>query len=129
MLKDREAIATVAVKSLAEARSFYEDTLGLKADANNGPSVLSLMSGDSKLLLYESQYAGTNQATAVTWVVNNVDVNVETLKTRGVKFEHYDLPGAVREGDLHVSGDMRVAWFKDPDGNILCIVNDPRRED
>src|SRR5215212_4465414 len=122
MLKDREAIATVAVRKIDNVRPFYEETLGLKANGSEGPSVLSLQSGDSTLLLYESQSAGTNQATAVTWVVNNVDANVETLKSRGVKFEHYDLPETNREGDIHVSGNMRVAWFKDPDGNILCIV-------
>jgi catechol 2,3-dioxygenase-like lactoylglutathione lyase family enzyme len=129
MLSDREAIATVAVKNLANARPFYQDTLGMKAVRADGPSVLSLKSGDSSLLLYESPYAGTNQATAVTWVVNNVDANVETLKSRGVKFEHYSLPETKLEGDVHVSGKMRVAWFKDPDGNVLCIVNDPRRAD
>jgi hypothetical protein len=48
---------------------------------------------------------------------------VRTLKGRGVKFEHYDLPGMTRSGDIHIGGDMQVAWFKDPDGNILNIVN------
>ena len=45
------------------------------------------------------------------------------IRDRGVTFEHYDMPGMTREGDVHVAGDMRVAWFKDPDGNILNIVN------
>jgi hypothetical protein len=76
------------------------------------------------LFVYESQYAGTNQATAVTWVVgNNVDEEVKTLRAKGVAFEHYDLPGTVREGDVHVAGDIRVAWFKDPDGNIHSVVS------
>ena len=38
-------------------------------------------------------------------------------------FEHYDLPGMTRQGDLHVAGDMKVAWFKDPDGNIHSLIN------
>jgi hypothetical protein len=46
---------------------------------------------------------------------------VQELKTKGVTFEHYDMPDMVREGDIHVFGDMKVAWFKDPDGNILNI--------
>jgi hypothetical protein len=45
------------------------------------------------------------------------------LRAKGVKFEHYDLPGAKREGDLHVSATRKVAWFKDPDGNLLNITN------
>jgi hypothetical protein len=55
--------------------------------------------------------------------VDDVEDVVRTLKGKGVKFEHYDLPDTRREGDVHVSGDIRVAWFKDPDGNILSVVN------
>ena len=69
-----------------------------------------------------SRYAGTNEATAATWEVPNVDEMVNELKAKGVTFEHYDLPDTKREGDVHVAGGTRVAWFKDPDGNILSIV-------
>jgi hypothetical protein len=48
---------------------------------------------------------------------------VRALKDKGVEFEHYDMPDTKRVGDVHVSGEMKVAWFKDPDGNILNIVN------
>jgi hypothetical protein len=48
---------------------------------------------------------------------------VRALKAKGVTFEHYDMPDMTRGGDVHVAGDMKVAWFKDPDGNILDIVN------
>jgi hypothetical protein len=48
---------------------------------------------------------------------------VRALKAKGVTFEHYDMPDTKREGDIHVSGDMKAAWFKDPDGNILNIIN------
>ena len=74
--------------------------------------------------MYRSEYAGTNQATALTWVVgDDVEGVVSKLKTKGVAFEHYDMPGMKREGDIHIGGDMKVAWFKDPDGNILNVVN------
>ena len=52
-----------------------------------------------------------------------IETEVEALKARGVTFEHYDLPELTREGDLYVGGDMKVAWFKDPDGNILSLVS------
>ena len=55
--------------------------------------------------------------------MDDVDDEVRKLKGKGVKFEHYDLPDTKREGDVHVSGDIKVAWFKDPDGNILSVVN------
>jgi hypothetical protein len=73
--------------------------------------------------VYRSEYAGTNQATAVTWAVDDIEKEVKTLKTKGVKFEHYDMPGLKLEGDVHVNDHMKVAWFKDPDGNILNIVS------
>ena len=62
-------------------------------------------------------------ATALTWAVDDVEDVVRTLKSKGVRFEHYDLPETRREGDVHVSGDLKVAWFKDPDGNILSVVS------
>jgi hypothetical protein len=52
-----------------------------------------------------------------------LDAIVRALAAKGVAFEHYDFPGTTRQGDVHVSGKTRVAWFKDPDGNILSIVN------
>jgi hypothetical protein len=59
----------------------------------------------------------------VTWSVDDVDAEVKELKKKGVAFEHYEMPGSTLEGDVHVFGDMRVAWFKDPDGNILNLIN------
>jgi catechol 2,3-dioxygenase-like lactoylglutathione lyase family enzyme len=126
MLKDANVMATVAVKDLAAARAFYVDKLGLglDPDAASEPGVLSLRSGDATLLVYESQYAGTNRATAATWSVGDeLEAVVQTLKARGVPFEHYDMPDTTLQGDIHVSGAIKVAWCKDPDGNILSLVN------
>jgi catechol 2,3-dioxygenase-like lactoylglutathione lyase family enzyme len=124
MLGDKDALATIAVKDLAKARKFYEGSLGLKLVPSEEASVLGFKSGNSTILVYQSQFAGTNQATAATWVVGDeLDRIVKTLKAKGVSFEHYDMPGTTRQGDVHVSGKVRVAWLKDPDGNILSIVN------
>ena len=60
----------------------------------------------------------------MTWTVgDDVESIARGLKAKGVTFEHYDMPGMTRKGDVHVAGDMKIAWFKDPDGNILCIVS------
>ena len=75
------------------------------------------------ILLHESAHAGTNEATAATWAVDDVDGTVRDLKQKGVAFEHYDLPDTRLQGDVHVSGSMKAAWFKDPDGNILALVS------
>ena len=124
MLKDVDVIATIAVKDLDAAREFYEDKLGLKRDVEEEPGSLAFRSGRTSLFVYESEYAGTNEATAATWTVDELEPLVASLKKKGIEFEHYDLPNTRREGDVHVSGDTKVAWFKDPDGNILNLASD-----
>ena len=122
MLGRKDAVANIAVKDLETARKFYEGTLGLKkVDADE--ELIVFKSGKTMLNVYRSKYAGTNQATAVTWAVGDVDRAVHDLKAKGVSFEHYEMPDVKLEGDIHVAGDFKVAWFKDPDGNILNIVS------
>jgi len=124
MLGDKEAIATIAVKDIAKAGKFYEHTLGLKPAPTGETGVLGYRSGNASVLVYVSQYAGTNQATAATWVVGDgIERIVQGLRAKGVVFEHYDLPGTTRKGDIHGTGNTRAAWFKDPDGNILALVS------
>jgi catechol 2,3-dioxygenase-like lactoylglutathione lyase family enzyme len=123
VLGDKEAIATIAVKSVAAARKFYEGVLGLRPGETVEPGVVSYRSGGSSVLVYESRHARTNQATSVTWNVGGeMDKVVEGLKGKGVTFEHYDLPGTTRKGDVHHTGRSKAAWFTDPDGNILALV-------
>jgi catechol-2,3-dioxygenase len=124
MLGSKNAAATLAVTDLERARQFYENTLGLEPLQEVPGSVL-YKSGSSALLVYPSEYAGTNQATAATWAVgDDFDAAVEELRTKSVAFEHYDdLPDTTREGDVHMIGEFRGVWFKDPDGNILSLVS------
>ena len=123
MLADTDAVATVAVKDLKAAKKFYGDTLGLKAVPVPEPEVLNYKSGNSTVLVYKSQFAGSNKATSVTWIVDDVEATVKDLKAKGVAFEHYDFPGMTRKGDVHIAGKSKAAWFKDPDGNILAVVS------
>ena len=121
----KDAAATIAVRDPKSARRFYEDTLGLKMLDDSMPEALVFKSGNSKVLVYQSQFAGTNKATAATWGVgSDIEQIVQGLKAKGVAFEHYDMPGLTRQGDVHVGGDMKVAWLKDPDGNILALVSE-----
>ena len=123
MLKDSNATATIAVKDIDAAKRFYESVLGLTPLPATEPGVAPFRTGATSILVYESQFAGTNRATAATWMVeDDLEGVVRALKTKGVTFEHYDFPGMTREGDLHVAGKSRAAWFKDPDGNILALV-------
>jgi catechol 2,3-dioxygenase-like lactoylglutathione lyase family enzyme len=124
MLGDKDAVANIAVKNLETAKKFYEETLGLTQIGAEGQEVIVFRSGNSTIYVYKSQYAGTNQATALTWVVGkDIESVVQELKAKGVTFEHYNMPDVTREDDIHVAGNMKVAWFKDPDGNILNIIN------
>jgi catechol 2,3-dioxygenase-like lactoylglutathione lyase family enzyme len=123
VLANTDAIATIAVKKIEPARKFYEGTLGLKPMPTEEPGVQGYKSGNSSVLVYQSQYAGTNKATAATWAVENLEGVVRDLKAKGVRFEHYDFPGATRQGDVHGTGKTKAAWFKDPDGNILALVS------
>src|SRR5688500_15508320 len=100
MLGDKDAIATIAVKDIKVASKFYEGTLGLTQVDAEGQELIVFRSGNSTINVYRSQYAGTNKATAVTWVVGeNVEDIVRALKAKGVTFEHYDMPDMTREGD------------------------------
>ena len=123
-LATRNALATVAVKDLARARAFYEGTLGLEPVEGDEGGVQGYRAGSSTIIVYESAFAGTNQATSVTWPLgDDLEPIVRDLKAKGVTFEHYDMPNATHDGDIHVFGRARVAWFKDPDGNIFNLGN------
>jgi catechol 2,3-dioxygenase-like lactoylglutathione lyase family enzyme len=124
MLNDKDIVATIAVKDLAAAKKFYEGTLGLKPVSTDDTESLTYRSGASRVFVYKSTFAGTNQATTATWIVGeDVGEITKTLKAKGVTFEHYDFPNTRLEGDVHVMGEIKAAWFKDPDGNILALVN------
>ncbi|RUU12603.1 VOC family protein [Mesorhizobium sp. USDA-HM6] len=123
MLENSNATANLAVKDLAKAKAFYEGTLGLSQVDDMDGELIVYKSGDTLINVYHSQFAGTNKATAATWAVGDqIEPIVKALKSKGVTFEHYDMPGLSLEGDIHVGSGMKVAWFKDPDGNILNLV-------
>ena len=121
MLGKTDATPMIAVKDLDRARRFYEDTLGLAAREAMGGEVLEVTSGATVINVYRSDFAGTNKATALTFDVDDINSEVGELKEKGVFFEHYDMPGLERQGDVYVAKGMKTAWFKDPDGNILSL--------
>ena len=122
MLADRNAMATIPVKDVKAARKFYEGKLGFRQGKMEGPDVITYESGNSTVLVYQSDFAGTNKATTATWGVGKeFDSIVRNLQDAGVEFEHYEMPGGQLEGDVHRFGDFKAAWFRDPDGNILHV--------
>jgi catechol 2,3-dioxygenase-like lactoylglutathione lyase family enzyme len=123
MLGATNAIATIAVKDLKQARAFYEGVLGLRVKDAQGSEAITFESGISSVIVYRSEYAGTNKATAINWMLgDDIEQVVASLREKGVKFEHYEMPGLTQKGDVHVFGAFKTAWFKDPDGNILALM-------
>lgn len=122
MLSQANPIPTIGVKDIQAAREFYEKKLGLTPVGSGDEYVQHFKSGNGTVEIYKSDFAGTNKATAMTWTVGDaIDQEVKSLRDKGVEFEHYNFPETKLEGDIHVMSDMKAAWFKDPDGNILCI--------
>ena len=123
MLKSSPAVAVVAVADLDRGKEFYGLTLGLgEPDVSYPHGVLYGCGADTQLLVYETSFAGSNEATAAVWEVDDLDAVVSALRSKGITFEQYDLPGVERDGDIHTVAGLRAVWFKDPDGNILNLV-------
>jgi catechol 2,3-dioxygenase-like lactoylglutathione lyase family enzyme len=126
-LGNKDAVVTLAVRDIDAAKKFYEGTLGLQPSKEQEEGTASYQTAKAKIFVYPSQYAGTNEATAVTWIVDDVEGIVNELKSKGVTFEHYEnLPDTKLVGDIHVAGDKKLAWFKDPDGNIHALAGGGR---
>ena len=122
MLGKADATPMIAVSDLDRAKTFYEDTLGLAVDSEWGDEGVTLKSGDTRVNVYRSEFAGTNKATALNFDVDDIETEVSELRSKGILFEHYDLPGLEQRGDLYVAEGMKTCWFKDPDGNILSLI-------
>ena len=121
MLGKADATPMLAVKDLDRARKFYEENLGLKQGDDFGEGFM-LKSGETQVSVYRSEFAGTNKATALTFDVDDIEDEVRALKEKGISFEHYDLEGLTPKGDIFEGEGMKTAWFKDPDGNILSLI-------
>src|SRR5688500_12642470 len=108
MLEKANAIPTIGVKDLARAREFYQSKLGL-IPLEGDEHVQIFKSGEGTVEIYKSEFAGTNRATSMTWALGeSLREEVESLKKKGVIFEHYDMPGSHLEGDIHVMDQMKV---------------------
>ena len=125
MLADHHSLATIATADLDRARAFYEQTLGFKPTRELPQlGVVAYEAGNSSVMLYVTEFAGTNRATALSFDVptDAYDAEIAALRQAGVSFETYDLPGTTWEDGVARMGDQRAAWFKDPDGNILSLT-------
>jgi catechol 2,3-dioxygenase-like lactoylglutathione lyase family enzyme len=116
---------TIPAKDLEGTRRFYEDVLKCEV-VRESPVGITYRSGDSYFDLYPTQFAGTAQHTIGRFIVKDVEAAVAGLRSHGVTFEQYDMPGfkTNANGIIELAED-KVAWFKDPEGNILAVVQRP----
>ncbi|MGA8987770.1 VOC family protein [Aeromicrobium sp.] len=122
MLNDSKVTANVPVSNLDRARQFYADTLGLTPAGDHPGGLVYTTSGGTTFYLYETEYAGQAGHTIAQWHVSSVADEVRDLKAKGLDFEHYDMPGVEWDGDVaKMQGVGNAAWFKDSEGNIMCI--------
>ena len=114
--------ANIPVKDLQEARRFYENTLGA-TPVREEEDYLQYQTGDSLFGLYPNQdAAGSALHTLGSFMVEDIEATVTELRSRGVTFEEYDMPGLKIENGIAQIGSEKVAVFKDSDGIVLWIV-------
>jgi catechol 2,3-dioxygenase-like lactoylglutathione lyase family enzyme len=120
--------AAVAVTDMTRARGFYEGVLGLAVETDSGDNVAYRCGDNSVIHVFVSPNAGTAQATVAGWGVDDMDAAVEELGRQGVVFERYTVGPIVTDdrGVAMFEGGNKVAYFKDPDGNVLSIAYEAR---
>jgi predicted enzyme related to lactoylglutathione lyase len=122
MLSDAIVTANVPAADLDRARQFYADMLGLTPTREAPDGLIYRVGGGSMFFLYQTEFAGMAGHTIAQLHVDDVGQEVKELQARGVRFEHYDLPGLTWDDAIATVPEVgRVAWFKDSEGNILCI--------
>ena len=124
MLTDGTVTANIPAGDLKRARQFYAEKLGLTpANEVEGMFLIYQTAGGSQFSVYETQFAGQAGHTIAQWHVDDVDEVVRDLKAKGVTFEQYDdMPGVTwDDGVASMPGIGKAAWFKDSEGNILCV--------
>ena len=121
MLKDFDALAILAVSDTDRARAFYTDVLGLDEPEDGPGGTMAFRTGGATLLVYPSEFAGTNKANAVVFGVEGIEAIVADLQSRGARFATYPEMGMTMDGPIHVEGRMKLVWVKDPDGNLIHL--------
>lgn len=121
MLSQAMVIPTIPASDFGRARQFYEGSLGLTPQREFEHMVLYTTGNGTTLGLYESAGAGTSQATYASFKVGDIVSEMSELRAKGVKFEDYDLPGLKTEDGIATDKGDKAAWFKDTEGNILCL--------
>lgn len=124
MIKEKEIFGSFAVRDLEETMYFYNNLLGLKLEKNQ-MGILELKIGESRIIIYPKPDHQPATFTVLNLPIDNIDNAVEEFSGKGIKFEHYKEPVKTDErGISRREGGPAVAWFKDPSGNILSLIQE-----
>jgi predicted enzyme related to lactoylglutathione lyase len=115
-------MAFVPTNDMAEARAFYERVLGLRVEGEDGFAVSVLAAGDIRIRLTKIADHKPVSFTILGWETDNIDEAVSDLESRGIAFSQYGLPGQNARGIWSSPSGAKIAWFRDPDGNILSLT-------
>ena len=128
MLTNSAVYATIPATDIKRARKFYEEKLGLKVMMEDPSPGIMFMAGKGTMLYVYQRAASKADHTLATFEVEDIEAEVKRLMSIGVKFEEYDMPemGMKTKNGIatmkSTMGEMKTAWFKDSEGNILNIV-------
>ena len=123
MLQNHPMYAYIPAKDLARARAFYEQKVGLKATQEIAGGVVYASAGGTACFLYATANAGTSKASQAFWQVDDVDREIEELRSRGVVFETYpDMPDERSRSGAVTAGGAKAAWFRDSEGNTMALI-------
>ena len=123
MFKDSKAFSSFSVDDLQKVKDFYGRTLGLEVSESHGLLHLHL-AGDSMVLIYPKNDHTPATFTILNFPVGDIEQAVDDLRSRGVRFEIYDGDLRTDEKGIFRGGGPNIAWFKDPAGNILSVLEE-----
>jgi predicted enzyme related to lactoylglutathione lyase len=123
MLTNSKVTANIPASDLSRARDFYAEKMGLTPKEElPGDVLVYRTAGGTDFQIYRTDYAGQAGHTIAQWHVSDIESEVRDLKGKGVTFEVYDLPGTTWDGEIaSMEGMGRAAWFKDSEGNTMCL--------
>jgi catechol 2,3-dioxygenase-like lactoylglutathione lyase family enzyme len=120
MFENTKAFSGFSVDDVPKAKAFYGDTLGLRVSEENGLLTLHL-AGGTDVLVYPKPHHTPAEFTILNFPVDDIEVAVDELVERGVRFERYDGIETDERGIARGAGPL-IAWFKDPAGNVLSVL-------
>ena len=121
MLRTEDAFSSFSVNDIPKAKTFYKETLGL--EVSEKPEGLEVQEpGGGRLFIYAKPDHTPASFTVLNFVVKDIDAAVDDLTKQGVRFEKYEGDIETDEKGIHRNGGPTIAWFKDPAGNILSVL-------